>query len=29
VLDNFGQKEYDVPWMVRCRKPHPGGTYNF
>jgi hypothetical protein len=28
-LDSFGQKEYDVSWMVRCRKPHPGGTYIF
>lgn len=28
-LDNFGQKEYEVSWMVRCRKPHPGGTYSF
>lgn len=29
VLESFGQKEYDVSWMVRCRKPHPGGTYIF
>lgn len=29
TLDSFGQKEYDVSWMVRCRKPHPGGTYGF
>jgi len=21
-LDNFGQKEYDVNWMLRCRKPN-------
>jgi ATP-dependent DNA ligase len=28
-IDNFGQKEYDVPWIVRCRKPHSGGNYNF
>lgn len=28
-LESFGQKEYDVSWMVRCRKPHPGGTYIF
>lgn len=28
-LDSFGQKEYDVSWMVRCRKPHSGGTYGF
>ncbi len=20
-LDNFGRKEYEVPWMIRCRKP--------
>jgi hypothetical protein len=28
-IDNFGQKKYDVPWIVRCRKPHSGGNYNF
>ena len=28
-LDNFGQKEYDAPWIVKCRKPHGGGNYNF
>jgi len=28
-LDNFGQKEYDVSWIVKCRKPHSGGNYNF
>lgn len=28
-IDNFGQKEYDVPWIVKCRKPHGGGNYNF
>lgn len=22
VLDNFGQKDYLVDWMIRCRKPH-------
>ena len=22
VLDNFGQKEYLVDWLIRCRKPH-------
>lgn len=27
VLDNFGQKEYEISWMVRCRKPHK--NYNF
>lgn len=28
-IDNFGQKQYSVPWIVRCRKPHSGGNYNF
>jgi len=28
-IDNFGQKKYDVSWIVRCRKPHIGGSYNF
>lgn len=28
-IDNFGQKEYDAPWIVKCRKPHSGGNYNF
>jgi hypothetical protein len=27
-IDNLGQKEYDVSWIVRVRKPHPGGIYN-
>jgi ATP-dependent DNA ligase len=27
VLDNFGQREYEVTWLVRCRKPHR--NYNF
>lgn len=27
-IDNFGQKEYDVSWIVRVRKPHSGGLYN-
>ena len=22
TLDNFGAKEYEVGWIVRCRKPH-------
>ena len=22
VIDNYGQKEYDVRWMLRVRKPH-------
>lgn len=29
VISNFGQKEYDVSWIVKCRKPHSGGNYNF
>lgn len=28
-IDNFGQKQYDVSWIIRCRKPHAGGNYNF
>jgi ATP-dependent DNA ligase len=27
VLDNFGQKEYEVGWLLRCRKPHK--NYSF
>jgi ATP-dependent DNA ligase len=26
-LDNFGQKEYECSWIIRCRKPHK--NYNF
>ena len=26
-LDNFGTKEYECSWIVRCRKPHK--NYNF
>lgn len=22
VIDNFGQKEYEVSWLIRCRHPH-------
>jgi ATP-dependent DNA ligase len=22
VIDNFGQKEYEVSWLIRCRNPH-------
>jgi len=29
AIDNFGAEEYDVDWMLRCRKPHGGGNYNF
>lgn len=28
-IDNFGSKEYNASWIVKCRKPHPGGNYNF
>lgn len=28
-LDNFGQKKYDASWILKCRKPHSGGNYNF
>jgi ATP-dependent DNA ligase len=27
VLDNFGQKKYEVGWIVRCRREHK--NYNF
>ncbi len=27
ALDDFGQKEYEVGWLLRCRKPHK--NYNF
>lgn len=27
VLGSFGQRKYDVPWIVRCRKP--SSAYNF
>jgi ATP-dependent DNA ligase len=27
ALDNFGQKEYEVDWLIRCRRPHK--NYNF
>jgi hypothetical protein len=29
AIDNFGTREYDVTWMLRCRKPHSGGNYEF
>lgn len=29
VLESFGQKKYDVHWIVRCRKPDRGGAYRF
>lgn len=28
-LNDFGSKKYDVSWMLKCRKPHQGGNYNF
>ncbi len=27
VLDNFGQKEYEIGWIIRCRRGHK--NYNF
>lgn len=27
TLDNFGQKEYEIGWMIRCRKSHK--NYSF
>jgi ATP-dependent DNA ligase len=27
LIDNFGQKEYEVPWLIRCRRPHK--NYHF
>lgn len=29
VISHFGQKEHDVSWIIKCRKPHSGGNYNF
>lgn len=29
TLDNFGRTEYQVSWILRCRKAHGGGNYNF
>lgn len=29
VLESFGQKPYDVHWIVRCRKPDRGKSYLF
>lgn len=28
-LDKSGSKKYVVDWMIRCRKPHSGGSYDF
>ncbi len=27
VIDNFGRKEYEINWLIRCRKPHK--NYSF
>lgn len=27
VIDNFGKKEYEINWLIRCRKPHK--NYSF
>jgi hypothetical protein len=29
TLDKSGSKKYLVDWMIRCRKPHTGGSYDF
>lgn len=29
VLGNFGLAKYEVPWILRCRKPNASGSYNF
>lgn len=28
-IDNFGFKAHDANWIVKCRKPHSGGNYEF
>lgn len=28
ALSNAGQKEYECDWVIRCRKPHSGGSYS-
>ena len=28
-LKNYGSSPYEVTWLLRCRKPHQGGSYNF
>lgn len=28
-IKNFGNKKYEIDWQIRCRKPHPGGNYDF
>jgi len=27
ALDNIGTRPYDVPWVLRCRKPHKNYTF--
>ncbi|MHA1948279.1 MAG: hypothetical protein ACW99G_02790 [Candidatus Thorarchaeota archaeon] len=29
VLNQRGSKKYDVNWMIRVRKPDPGGSYQY
>jgi hypothetical protein len=29
VIENYGQRKYDVSWILRCRKPSSHGGYNF
>lgn len=29
VLDHTGDRQYDVTWMIRVRKPDPGGNYQY
>jgi ATP-dependent DNA ligase len=29
AIDGFGGNEYEVSWLLRCRKPHAGGNYSF
>ena len=28
-IADFGSKKYDASWILKCRKPHGGGNYNF
>jgi len=29
AIDKSGSKKYLVDWMIRCRKPHSGGSYDY
>ena len=29
IIDHIGTKEYEINWLIRCRKPHSSGSYNF